>query len=59
MESDSYGMYFIIIDLNNEEVVGYIVNFNYVFKDKVKMGGGYILFDCFMFLELFFMFFEG
>lgn len=51
LQSDTNGYYFITTDSNKTQAGNYTANLNYVFKDKVKMGGGYTMLDRSMFLE--------
>ena len=51
LQSNTSGYYFITTDSSNTQVGKYIADLNFVFKDKVKMGGGYTMLDRSMFLE--------
>ena len=51
LNSNSHGYYFITTDSDNTSVNGLTSKQYYVFKDKVKMGEGYIMLDRSMFLE--------
>lgn len=51
LKSNTNGLYFITTDSDKTEAGSYTANLNHVFKDKVKMGGGYTLLDRSMFLE--------
>lgn len=51
LQSDTNGYYFITTDSSKTQAGNYTANLHFVFKDKVKMGGGYIMLDRSMFLE--------
>jgi hypothetical protein len=51
LESNTHGHYFITTDSAKTQAGSYTANLRYVFKDKVKMGGGYTMLDRSMFLE--------
>ncbi|PRO73941.1 HAD family hydrolase [Alteromonas alba] len=54
LQSDTNGYYFITTDSTKTQAGSYTANLSYVFKDKVKMGGGYTMLDRSMFLEALF-----
>jgi hypothetical protein len=51
LESDTTGYYFITTDSSKTDAGEHTANLNFVFKDKVKMGGGYTMLDRSMFME--------
>jgi len=51
LKSNTNGYYFITTDSSKTQAGDFTANLNYVFKDKVKMGGGYFMLDRSMFLE--------
>lgn len=51
LQSNTTGYYFITTDSTETKAGAFNANLHYVFKDKVKMGGGYTLLDRSMFLE--------
>lgn len=51
LKSDTNGFYFITTDSDKTKSGSYSAYQHYVYKDKVKMGSGYILLDRSMFIE--------